>query len=69
MGTKEDKDFVIIMGYVETVCSIQCLKCNKTESDWETDDYYFAKKLIKNGWTYRHEKVLCPECAKGKPKK
>lgn len=64
MATKGDKNFNIIMESIDIVCSIQCLKCNKKESDWQTDEHYFAKKLINDGWTVKSEKVLCPDCTK-----
>lgn len=43
-------------------CSIQCQKCKKIRSSYNYDDYTFAERTLKEGWTVKRNRVLCYEC-------
>lgn len=62
MTPKQSKIFDKMHEAILVECSIQCQKCKKEEKTYSLDDFSFADKLIKNGWTYNRDKILCNEC-------
>jgi len=63
MTKKEERIFDKVQEAILVECSIQCQKCKKVEKDYNTDDYYFAEKLIHKGWTFKRDRILCDECS------
>jgi len=63
MTNKEKLIFDKVQEAILVECSIQCQKCKKVEKDYNTDDYYFAEKIIHKGWTFKRDRILCDECS------
>lgn len=63
MTKKEQQILDKIQEAIVIECSIQCQKCKKIKSDYNMDDYYFAEKLIHEGWTFKRDRILCEKCA------
>jgi hypothetical protein len=63
MKNKEERIFEKVQEAVLVECSIQCQKCKKVEKDYNTDDYYFAEKLIHKGWIFKRGRILCDDCS------
>ena len=63
MTKKEERIFDKIQEAILVECSIQCQKCKKEKKEYDTDDYYFAEKLIREGWTFKRDRILCDDCS------
>lgn len=63
MTNKEKIIFDKIEEAILVECSIQCQKCKKVKTDFNTDEYCFAEKLISEGWTFKRDRILCDECS------
>lgn len=61
MTSKKEKEFSIIYNAIFVECTIKCEKCNFEIREYNTDDYYLAEKVIKEGWGVKRNKVLCPK--------
>lgn len=62
LNKKEQRIFDELRESVVVVCSVQCQKCKKVKEEFNNDDYGFSERLIKDGWTYKRDRVLCNEC-------
>ena len=63
MTKKEEIIFDKIEEAILVECSIQCEKCEKIKTDFNMDEYSFAEKLIREGWTFKRDRILCDECS------
>jgi hypothetical protein len=68
MTKKEEKQFDEIHNNILVECSIDCQKCGNTDNAYTIDGYDYAEILIKAGWVYKNERILCPTCATPKRK-
>lgn len=64
MTKKEKMIFDKVQEAILVEFSIQCQKCKKDKKEYNTEDYYFAEKLISCGWTFKRGRILCGECSK-----
>ena len=58
------KEVDYIAEAIEIECTIRCSKCRNTQTNVQTDEYYFSDELMEYGWRATKHHVYCPDCAK-----
>lgn len=61
---KKEVIFEHIFNAILVECSIRCEMCNKEIKEYNIDEYYFAERLIQEGWSFKQNRILCDECSK-----